>query len=74
VRRNRTCPPPPPPPPPPPGAAATGARAEALSALGNLGYAPAEAARAVAEAEIEAADTPGLIRAALRRLVPGGTG
>jgi Holliday junction DNA helicase RuvA len=62
----------PPAPAPPPGAAAAGARAEALSALAHLGYGPAEAARAVAEAEGEAEDTPGLIRAALRRLAPGG--
>ena len=51
-----------------------GAQAEALSALSNLGYAPGEAAGAVAEA---ASDTPGaatadLIRAALRRLAPKG--
>lgn len=46
------------------------AQAEALSALGNLGYAPAEAAGAVAEAAAQATDTPGLIRAALRLLAP----
>ena len=54
-----------------PAATAT-AQAEALSALGNLGYAPGEAAQAVAEAasaEPEA-DTPTLIRAALKRLAP----
>lgn len=54
-----------------PAAPAT-AQAEALSALGNLGYAPGEAAQAVAEAasaEPEA-DTPTLIRAALKRLAP----
>lgn len=64
----------PPSPAPPPGAAGASARAEAMSALGHLGYGPAEAARAVAEAEAEAddaADTAGLIRAALRRLAPG---
>lgn len=50
------------------------ASAEALSALGNLGYGPSEAAAAVAEAaatEPEAA-TPALIRAALRLLAPKG--
>jgi len=54
-----------------PAAAATG---EAVSALGNLGYAPGEAARAVAEAAAESPgdDTPALIRAALRRLAPPG--
>ncbi|MFP4239454.1 Holliday junction branch migration protein RuvA [Rhodosalinus sp.] len=50
------------------------ARAEALSALGNLGYAPGEAAAAVAEAQHETpeADTAALIRAALGRLAPKG--
>ena len=50
------------------------AQAEALSALGNLGYAPGEAASAVAEAagvEPEA-DTSTLIRAALKLLAPKG--
>ena len=50
------------------------AQSEALSALGNLGYAPGEAAAAVAEAagaEPEA-DTAALIRAALRLLAPKG--
>ncbi|MEO1549917.1 MAG: Holliday junction branch migration protein RuvA [Pseudomonadota bacterium] len=43
--------------------------ADALSALANLGYAPAQAAQAVAEAAEEGADdTAALIRAALRRL------
>jgi Holliday junction DNA helicase RuvA len=56
---------------PPAGAAA---QAEALSALSNLGYGPAEAAAAVAEAaqtdpELE---TSGLIKAALRLLAPKG--
>ena len=53
--------------------ATRGAQAEAMSALTNLGYGPAEAARAVAEARGEDpdADTPTLIRAALRRLAPG---
>jgi len=50
------------------------AQAEAMSALGNLGYGPAEAATAVAEAAgaMPEADTPTLIRAALRRLAPKG--
>ncbi|WP_373636896.1 Holliday junction branch migration protein RuvA [Yoonia sp. BS5-3] len=50
------------------------AQAEALSALGNLGYAPGDAAAAVAEA-IGAEpdmDTAGLIRAALKLLAPKG--
>lgn len=48
------------------------AQSEALSALQNLGYAPADAARAVAEVAGAApeADTPGMIRAALRLLAP----
>ena len=48
------------------------AQAEALSALGNLGYAPGEAAGAVAQAagEDPEADTSGLIRAALKLLAP----
>ncbi|OWU85482.1 ATP-dependent DNA helicase RuvA [Oceanicola sp. 22II-s10i] len=50
------------------------AQAEALSALTNLGYAPGEAASAVAEAAgaTPEADTPALIRAALRLLAPKG--
>lgn len=50
------------------------ASAEALSALGNLGYAPGEAASAVAEAAGAApdADTSALIRAALKLLAPKG--
>lgn len=46
--------------------------AEALSALSNLGYAPSEAAAAVAEAAASdpEATTPALIRAALRALAP----
>jgi Holliday junction DNA helicase RuvA len=50
------------------------AQAEALSALTNLGYAPGEAAGAVAQAAGEApeADTSSLIRAALRLLAPKG--
>lgn len=48
--------------------------AEALSALANLGYAPAEAAQAVAQAQGHApeADTAALLRAALRLLAPKG--
>jgi Holliday junction DNA helicase RuvA len=54
--------------------AAASAQADALSALSNLGYAPGEAAAAVATA---AGDLPGatpeaLIRAALRLLAPKG--
>ena len=46
-------------------------QSDALSALTNLGYAPAEAATAIAEAAGEAGeDTAALIRAALRRLAP----
>mgnify|MGYP006196184197 CR=1 FL=1 len=46
--------------------------AEALSALTNLGYAPSDAASAVAQASdnAEATDTAKLIRAALRLLAP----
>ncbi|RVT87212.1 Holliday junction branch migration protein RuvA [Rhodobacteraceae bacterium CCMM004] len=64
-----------PPPPPAAAAAASGAAtSEALSALSNLGYAPAEAAAAVAETarETPEADTAALIRGALRRLAPAG--
>lgn len=48
------------------------AQADALSALTNLGYAPSEAARAVAEAAGNAPgeEAPALIRAALRLLAP----
>ncbi len=48
------------------------AQAEALSALSNLGYGPGEAARAVAEAAgaNPDAETPQLIRSALRLLAP----
>ncbi|PKQ13817.1 MAG: Holliday junction branch migration protein RuvA [Alphaproteobacteria bacterium HGW-Alphaproteobacteria-1] len=51
-----------------------GAQAEALSALTNLGYAPGEAAGAVAQAAGAdgQADTTALIRAALRLLAPKG--
>ncbi len=48
------------------------AQAEAMSALGNLGYGPGEAVQAVAQA-VEAhpgAGTPEIIRAALRLLAP----
>jgi holliday junction DNA helicase RuvA len=50
------------------------AQAEALSALTNLGYGPSEAASAVARAagEDAEAETPALIRAALRLLAPKG--
>ncbi len=53
---------------------ATQAVPDAMSALANLGYSPSDAARAVAEAQAEApeADTPALIRAALRLLAPKG--
>jgi Holliday junction DNA helicase RuvA len=48
------------------------AQAEALSALQNLGYAPADAARAVAEVAGTSpeAQTPEMIRLALRLLAP----
>ena len=63
-------------PAPAPAAAQAGgsAQAEALSALGNLGYGPGEAAGAVAQAAGEdgKADTAALIRAALRLLAPKG--
>jgi Holliday junction DNA helicase RuvA len=57
-----------------PVATPTNAVAEAMSALGNLGYGPSDAARAVAEAQTDQpdADTPALIRAALRLLAPKG--
>ncbi|WP_209424904.1 Holliday junction branch migration protein RuvA [Pararhodobacter sp. SW119] len=47
-------------------------QAEALSALTNLGYGPSEAAEAVARAAETEAETPALIRAALRALAPKG--
>lgn len=55
-------------------APAPGARAEAMSALANLGYGPSDAARAVAEALGEApeSDTGTLVRLALKRLAPAG--
>lgn len=54
--------------------ASASAQAEALSALTNLGYAPGEAAGAVAQAagETPDAETPSLIRAALKLLAPKG--
>ena len=55
----------------PPSPKATNGQAEALSALANLGYAPVDAARAVAaSAEDGAATTADLIRGALRKLAP----
>ncbi len=50
------------------------AQAEALSALGNLGYGPGDAAGAVVQAagEMPDASTPDLIRAALKLLAPKG--
>ncbi|WOI55832.1 Holliday junction branch migration protein RuvA [Palleronia sp. LCG004] len=51
--------------------AGPGAQAEALSALSNLGYSPADASRAVAQVAGEAGDdTATLIRLALKRLAP----
>ena len=54
--------------------AGTAAQAEALSALSNLGYAPGDAAGAVAQAagEMAEASTPDLIKAALKLLAPKG--
>lgn len=48
------------------------AQADALSALANLGYAPSEAATAIAHAatDLPGADAAQLIRAALKRLAP----
>ena len=46
------------------------AQADALSALTNLGYAPSDAASAVAQAAENESETPALIRAALRLLAP----
>ena len=53
---------------------AASAQADALSALVNLGYAPSEAASAVAQAagEMPKASESDLIRAALRKLAPAG--
>ncbi|MGR3514292.1 MAG: Holliday junction branch migration protein RuvA [Paracoccaceae bacterium] len=52
--------------------AASTAQADALSALSNLGYAPGEAAAAVAEVlrETPEAEASAVIRAALKRLAP----
>ncbi len=52
--------------------AASQARADALSALVNLGYGHGEAAAAVAGLDDAGLDAPGLIRAALRALAPKG--
>jgi Holliday junction DNA helicase RuvA len=54
--------------------ARAGVAADALSALANLGYAPGDAAQAVAAAagDTPDADTPILIRMALKRLAPKG--
>lgn len=54
--------------------AAASVQADALSALGNLGYAPSEAAQAVAEAAGDAPDAEAaeLIRLALKLLAPKG--
>ena len=56
----------------PPSSQASSAQAEALSALANLGYGLSDAAGAVARAvgDIPDADTPALIRAALKLLAP----
>ncbi|MEO0863386.1 MAG: Holliday junction branch migration protein RuvA [Pseudomonadota bacterium] len=55
-------------------APSSSAQADALSALGNLGYGPSDAAAAVAQAagEDPQAETPALIRAALKLLAPKG--
>ncbi len=57
---------------PPAGSADPSAQAEALSALGNLGYSPSEAAAAIAQAASDTPDaaTPVLIRDALKLLAP----
>ena len=54
--------------------ARAGFAADALSALANLGYSPGDAAQAVAAAAGDSpeADTPVLIRMALKRLAPKG--
>ncbi len=56
------------------GGGSASAQAEALSALGNLGYGPGEAAAAVAAAagDQPEAETAALIRAALKLLAPKG--
>ena len=55
-------------------APASSAQADALSALGNLGYGPSDAAAAVAQAAGDApgSETSALIRAALKLLAPKG--
>lgn len=55
-------------------AASMSVQADALSALGNLGYSPSDAATAVAQAagDDPEADTASLIRAALKLLAPKG--
>ncbi len=55
-----------------PQAVSSSAQADAMSALGNLGYGPGEAAAAVAEAVRDApeAEASALIHAALKRLAP----
>lgn len=55
-------------------APSSNAQADALSALGNLGYAPGDAAGAVAQAlgDDPSADVNGLIKAALKLLAPSG--
>lgn len=59
---------------PAPQAASGAAQADALSALGNLGYGPSDAAQAVAQAtgDMPDADAAGLILAALKLLAPKG--
>ncbi|MGP9791733.1 Holliday junction branch migration protein RuvA [Roseinatronobacter sp. NSM] len=66
--------PPVPTPAAPPPVMRSNATSDAMSALANLGYAGSDAARAVAEAQATApdAETPALIRAALRLLAPKG--
>lgn len=58
----------------PPRAGSAVAQADALSALGNLGYSPSDAAQAVAQAaqDLPDAQEAELIRAALRLLAPKG--
>lgn len=56
------------------GVSTVAAQAEALSALANLGYGPADAATAVAQAagDLPEGDTAELIKASLKRLAPKG--
>lgn len=56
----------------PAGTGTGGARAEAVSALQNLGYGPSDAARAVAAAarDADSEDVGALIKAALKELAP----